>query len=349
MDRRKKNSLILSAILLIACICLTFVGKRQVRASDYDVKLIASDKMQACMDRIHGYKEEMGLSISDEDWFDTGMIGEEWTPITTTSAPAQAKRTTANADMAALVVELLTEAGVKAHDTIGAGFSGSFPSLNLAVICACSAMDVNLIYITSVGSSMYGANQPELTFPDMVQKLAQDGLVDTLPVLNTLGGQRDCGLDMEEAVREEIITRLKGYSTGLLMEEDFLTNIRTRMQIYEEMGPIVCFIGVGGNITTSGTNDTDLGWGVISPYTIQNVNDRSGLIERYNAEGLPCVYLLNVRRLVSDYDLPYDPESLPAPGESAIYYETVYPVYFAVLGIIASFALLIWGFRRKHI
>ncbi len=36
-------------------------------------------------------------------------------------------------------------------DTVGAGFSGSFPAMDLAVIAACQVMGVELIYISSVG------------------------------------------------------------------------------------------------------------------------------------------------------------------------------------------------------
>lgn len=54
------------------------------------------------------------------------MIGDEYTPITTSLGSEEAKRTTANPDMAALLVQMLTEAGVKSGDTIGAGLFG-FP------------------------------------------------------------------------------------------------------------------------------------------------------------------------------------------------------------------------------
>ena len=39
------------------------------------------------------------------------MIGDEYTPITTSLGSEEAKRTTANPDMAALLVQMLTEPG----------------------------------------------------------------------------------------------------------------------------------------------------------------------------------------------------------------------------------------------
>ena len=37
------------------------------------------------------------------------------------------------------------------------------------------------------------------------------------------------------------------------------------MALYEEQGPITCFVGVGGNLTTTGPGEKDVGWGVIQP------------------------------------------------------------------------------------
>ena len=59
----------------------------------------------------------------------TGMIGDEYTPITTSLGSGGGEADTANPDMAALLVQMLTEAGVKSGDTIGAGFSGSFSNV----------------------------------------------------------------------------------------------------------------------------------------------------------------------------------------------------------------------------
>lgn len=61
------------------------------------------------MDDIRDYKLEAGLSLTPYDTHKTGMIGDEYTPITTSLGSEEAKRTTANPDMAALLVQMLTE------------------------------------------------------------------------------------------------------------------------------------------------------------------------------------------------------------------------------------------------
>lgn len=347
MRNIRRFPLLLAALVLALSVAVTVTGGSVVRADNFDAKLEAAQIMQACMDRVKAYKEELGIPLSPDDLHRTGMIGEPYTGITTTNGALEAKRTTANADMAALVVQLLDEAGVKSGDTVGAGFSGSFPSMNLAVLAACAAMDVNLIYISSVGASTYGANQPELTFPDMVCRLVADALLPQQGAAVSLGGQMDCGLDMDPQLADQIRVRLERGPVPLLYEEDFAKNIAARMEIYEQQGPISCFIGVGGNLTTSGRGENELSqtWGVIRPDRVRSVNERSGLMEIYNAHGLPVIHLLNVKRLVADYGLAYDPERLPAPGESAVYYTTQYPWQYAALGLAGAAVLLVWGRR----
>ena len=249
--------------------------------------------------------------------------------------------------MAALLVEMLTEAGVKPGDTVGAGFSGSFPGLDLATLAACQTMGVHCVYIASVGASTYGANQPELTFPDMALRLWQDGELDTAPALVTPGGQDDCGCDMDQDLLEGILARVEAGGLTVMRQPDFEANLQARMALYEEQGPITCFVGVGGNLTTTGPGEKDVGWGVIQPSKRMTEDKNSGLIQRYNARGLPALHLLNVKRLVADYGLPYDPDRYETPGQSALYRVTVYPRWAALAGLAGAAALLWWGFRHK--
>lgn len=333
-----------AAVLGLAAAC---VGASVQPDEDYAVKYAAAEQMERCMARIRDYKSELGLPLCSEDLHATGMLGDYVTDITTTLGSPEAKRTTANSDMAALVVTLLREAGVREGDTIGAGFSGSFPALDLAVLCACDAMGVTCVYIASVGASTYGANQPELTLPDMVCRLAQEGYLSTLPAAITPGGAYDIGYDMEQDVLADILARLEGYGVPILQESDFSENISLRMALYRRLGPIVCFVGVGGNVTTLGRDGTTLRQGVIRPDRTGLLTERSGLLERYSAQGLSVIQLLNIKQLVADYGLAFDPDVLPQIGTSAVYYETRYPTLPAVLGLAAAAAALWWGFCRK--
>lgn len=344
---KKRIALCLAAVWLMAGITTTLAGAKMELTNDWNVKLDAANLLQVWMDAIKEQKLQAGLGITEEDIHSTGMIGTVYTPITTTHGDLAAKRTTANPDMAALVVELLEQAGIQTGDRIGAGFSGSFPVLNLAVLAACQVMDVECVYIPSVGASTYGANQPEVTFPDMIYKLLELGLLKQTPAFVTAGGDYDCGREMDSELRDSILERIAGYGAQVVTEPDYEANLTIRMAAYNAGGAIRCFIGVGGNIATMGLEDIEIPCGLISPgkYQARNLTDRSGLLQRYNAQGLPVIHLLNIKQLVADHRLIYDPEQLPPPGESAIYYKVVYPKWEAVL-CLAGAAITIWlGFH----
>ena len=265
MNTRKRLSLVGAALWLALCLAFTLYAAAQQPAPDADAKLAATALMTRWEECIRGYKAELGLPLSEDDLHGSGLIGEPYTFITTTNGALEAKRTAANPEMAALLVEMLTEAGVKPGDTVGAGFSGSFPGLDLATLAACQTMGVHCVYIASVGASTYGANQPELTFPDMALRLWQDGELDTAPALVTPGGQDDCGYDMDQDLLEGILARVEAGGLTVMRQPDFEANLQARMALYEEQGPITCFVGVGGNLTTTGPGEKDVGWGVISP------------------------------------------------------------------------------------
>ena len=349
VQKRRTLALFLAVIWLAGCLFLTLTLGQTQPAEDYAVKLQAAETLQDWMDSVKAYKLEAGLSLTPYDTHQTGMIGDEYTPITTSLGAEEAKRTTANADMAALLVQMLTEAGVKPGDTIGAGFSGSFPALNLAVLAACQTMGVKVIYIASMGASTFGANQPEFTFPDMVCRLYLDGKLQTPPALITPGGDYDCGGEMFPEERDAALGRIAAYGMADIMQEkDFAANLKAREELYESQGPISCFVGVGGNITTIGTEEDTMNPGVLAPYTITTVRATDGLLQVYNAKGLPVLHLLNIKELVARYGLPFDPERITPPGQSALYYHTVYPRLLALAGVVGGAVILFFGFKRRR-
>lgn len=343
---KKRMILCAAAGWLLVGIALTLAGARRERAADYSEKLEAARLMQSWMDAVKEMKLQAGLELTEEDLHGTGLMGERYTFITTTLGNPAAKRTTCNPDMAALLVEMLHQAGVRPGDRVGACFSGSFPAMNLAVLAACQTLNAECVYMVSVGASTYGANQPELTFPDMACRLYQDGLLERPPVLITPGGDYDCGAEMDPELRELVLERVRGYGVPLMEEPDYGKNLKARMELYEREGPIRCFVGVGGSIATQGLEDDGIPCGVIAPGKLRVTSDRSGLLRRYSAQGLPVLHLLNIKELAADYGLAYDPERPLPPGESAVYWETVYPRWGAVLCLTGAAATIWFGFHR---
>lgn len=345
MRKVSRHSLLAALLALVLAGVMTFSGVRAAPAPDLEQKIAAAELMQGCMERVQAYKEEAGLAISEEDLHGTGLIGAPYTLVTTTLGSLEAKRTTADPNMAALAVQLLEEAGVEPGGRVGAAFSGSFPGLNLAVLAACRTMDVELIYICSAGASTYGANQPELTFPEMAHRLVEDGLLDQEAAALSMGGDYDCGEEMDPELRDDILARLRSLGPEVIWEADFQKNLARRRAVYEADGPLDCFIGVGGSVTTLGLVEDQLDCGVTKPCAVRTVTANSGLMEHYNHSGIPVIHLLNIKKLTADYGLPFDPARLPEIGTGALYETTRYPWGWAAAGLAAALVLLAWGRR----
>lgn len=344
-EKQKKILALLTATLLVVSLtaALAVLGRREGRSEYYDTQVQAARQLEACFAAVKQYKEELGIPMGEEDLLRTGMIGQSYTGITTTLGAPEAKRTTVWPDMAALCVRLLNEAGIRSGDTVGAGFSGSFPGMDLAVVAACESMGVELICIPSVGASTYGANDPELTFPEMMCRLYADGLIKTWPAAVTMGGANDVGSDMDKTLAAEIRQRLSELGLTPVELPDFAENLRWREELYRELGPIDCFIAVGGNLTSLGQGEDSgaMGQGVLSAVKVPRLHEGSGLVQRYQAGGLPVINLLNIKQLVADYDLPFDPAQWPEIGTSAVYFDSQCPKSWPAAGLAGAAALLL--------
>lgn len=339
-----KTSWILLGIMLVVAVltvALAAIFAVQEKRDIYDVQVEAAERMQVCMDAIKAEKINRGIEIVKEDVFETGMLGEEYNFTTTTDGDLPSKRTTCDPNMAAMLVEMYESEGLQAGDTVGCNFSGSFPSLNIATLCACDAMGLKPVYIASCGASTWGANNQEFTFPEMAVYLYNEGLISELPVLITPGGAADCMHSVDQDEWGEIWTRVQNLGIPTMVEDDYSANLANRAAIFDEAG-IKCFVGVGGNLLTIGRGDVIylLGQGIVDE-EIDYLNEKSGLIEYYLNKGTPAIFLLNIKKLVADYGMTFDPQALSPIGEASVYYETAYPVAVLIGGIVAELALLV--------
>ncbi|MBO4837952.1 MAG: poly-gamma-glutamate system protein [Lachnospiraceae bacterium] len=277
---------------------------------------------------IKAEKLRRGIELAEEDVWEIGIMGPHFTAITTTSGGAAEKRTCQLPDFAALCVKYFHEAGLKPGDRVGANFSGSYPGLNLAAICAAEAMGLELVYSSSVGSSTYGANCPGYTFPEMLKTLYDAGLISRMPGMITLGGGGDMGWNMAgyELEDDEWIAEIEDMKARLLEEGlAYETNIESYSQdiaIHEALyGDVKAFVNAGGNGLGLGHNDgviLEVGSGLLEPQAVE-VNEHSGFVERYLAKGIPVIHLLNVHALCEE-GIPFDPVRPPEIGTSPVYY-----------------------------
>lgn len=327
--KQKTGNMVLLLLVLIAAVWGIRKNGTTEHHARFDAMVAAASQMGSCEQALKEERIRRGIPLSEEDYLEIGLLGCSSSPITTTVGAPEAKRTSMLPDMAALCVRLLDEAGLKAGDRIGACYSGSFPGLNLALICAADAMDIEITYVSSIGASSYGANIPEFTSPEMLIYLYEKGLISAKPAAVTIGGEEDRGLNMigtlleEETERlDQAVERLSAHGCAPVEWDSYEENLRWRMELY---GAIDGFVNVGGNVAGMGKGDREFkgSQGVLKD-SGKNLGENSGLMERYLRSGIPVIQLLNLKQLCLEYQISYDPAVIPEIGTEGVYMQTEY-------------------------
>lgn len=247
----------------------------------------------------------------------TGLIGFEWSSITTTLGDLQAKRTATNPLWAAYVVRRMAEAGVEPGDVVWAAFSGSFPGLNLAVLAAADAMDVELYAVSSLSASTWGANLPGFTWIDMEAAVRGAGVIRQGSVALTLGGDDDQGPDMfsllagdPDAGVRELRAAAARHPWPLLEPSDLDEAVAVRMETFQEVSgrrrPAL-FINAGGGHASLGNCADSHVWPAGLTTTERPCEGGTpGLMHVMSGHGVPVLHLLNVRGMAAAAGIPID-------------------------------------------
>lgn len=251
----------------------------------------------------------------------TGLIGRATSPITTSLGSLEAKRTATNPEFAALLVRLIRRSGAGPGDVVAVGASSSFPGLVLATLCACRALDVRPLVITSLGSSEWGANIPEFNAWDIEDCLNASGTLAVHPIAYSIGGIEDRGRDMSPEGRDLIRKEAAARGISLLDEPDLESAVSARLGLYDRAAagkPIKAFVNVGGSWVNLGLDSKVLGVkpGLNmrgGPSEIRDFPppDKSGMIFAMARRGVPVIHLLFVRGLCQEYGIPWDARPLP--------------------------------------
>jgi poly-gamma-glutamate system protein len=287
-----------------------------------DRQVAAARLMARSLESIKALRQAKGLTLDKTlDPNETGIIGEEFTPLTTSLGEVEAKRTSANPAFAALMVKYFNGAGLRRGDAVAIGASGSFPALVLAALCAARVLEVEPIVIYSIGASMYGANLPGFTFIDMLARLRADGLLPYGIAAVSPGGDQDGGAGVlfdEDGTALLAETRRSGIP--VVGGASLTDRIQQRLRIYDAAAgarPIRCFVNVGGSSASFGNTSASLALpnGLSLKVATLPASPTRGLVFEFASRGIPVVHVLHVRGLARDNGLPFDPVPLPPVGE----------------------------------
>jgi poly-gamma-glutamate system protein len=308
-------------------------------------KIQASKIMEDAIEVLKACRLERNLSIDrSSDINGIGLIGVEHSEITTSIGSLGSKRTSSNPNFAGLVVHLLRECGIQKGETIAIGASGSFPALIVASLAAAETLDLNPLWISSLGASQWGANIPQFHWLHMWRCLEKTGLFSFPPLALSIGGEGDTGEDMDEKGRQLLWEDIRASGFELIHEPDLAKNVALRMALFEKEAhgkEIKAFINIGGSWSNMGIDSKILH---VKPglNRIEKLPspERRGVIYAMAAKGIPVIHLLYVRGLTQRYGLPWDPSPIPDPGEGAFYMTTGESQKF-VSGLSTAYVFLV--------
>ena len=269
------------------------------------------------MERAHGAllleKARRGLQPDvAHDPNRTGMIGPEFSVITTTLGDLGSKRTTATPAFAAALVRQIADLGLEPGTSVVIVVSGSFVGGNVAAVAAVEALGLRPVLISSVGASMWGATDPEFTWLDIEESLVGEGLLATGSTAAVIGGTGGIGREMMPGAAAAI--RTAADRTGIpLLEADSLSALldRIAVRLEEALGPGQrpgLVINVGGAVV--GLGDCTESYTVepgLHREPVACTDGTPGIGLRFLAELVPLLQILNIRRLSAEWDFPFDP------------------------------------------
>lgn len=316
-----------------------------VHAEAYAKKLRAVALMQRAEKPIAERKRERGIAVDDRnDPEGYGIIGPQFTLITTDRGSQAAKVLAAHPNFAAAVTQMMLEAKVRKGDLVAIGMTGSIPGFNLAVLSACRAIGAEPVVITSVGSSMFGATDPDLTWLDMESLVMTHGLWSFRSIAASLGGGGDVGRGLSPAGRQLLVDAATRNGVRLLDPPNLLEAVRQRVAIYDSVAaargkPIRLYINVGGGIASLGgaQNARLIPAGLTFRLAARNYPNH-GVINVLSERRVPILHLLEVEKLARRLGISDAASGTPRPGKGLLFIKYRYNLW--IVGLSALFVLL---------
>ncbi|MCX8015007.1 MAG: poly-gamma-glutamate system protein [candidate division WOR-3 bacterium] len=338
-----RSVLIIFTILTIILFIIELNTKRDVKIHYYEEKIKAGQVFQEMMRRIKFEKEKRGVVIDlINDPNQTGIIGQQYTPITFQRSDLSASLTSTNPNFVAIFIEMFKKLKIKSGDTIAIGLDGSYPAVNMALYAVLRVMDIKAIIITNVSSAMWGANDPNFTWLDMENVLYLDRLAVHKTTAASLGGEDDLGRGFSPQARQHLLEAHNRNQVELITSENLETNIKRHLDIYLKCKKIKAFINIGKSVANIGENQTNFVNGIIrrlpSKYNTQSI------IAEMLKKNIPVINITDVNKIAARYGLPIAPVPLPPLGKGKLFIEKRFSptaaLVFTIIILICLFLVI---------
>ena len=266
----------------------------------------AWETVRAAQEHVADWRREQGTAASrEDDPFDCGLIGVEWSPLTTTLGSIEAKQASCNPAWAVRFMRWYRDMGLNEGDTVAIFSSASFPAMLLNALVAAETLGLEVELLVSLGASTWGANHPGAPWPAISAELRRGGYLRNKADFYTLGGSAENGGGMaEEGV--SLLEQAAGETgVSMLRAAGVEEMIESKSAIVEQSGARL-LVSIGGSQANLGTDPDVLRLepGVHRPG--DDVPAGNGVIASALETGVPVLHVLNVRELAAREGIAFD-------------------------------------------
>jgi len=337
-----KSVLIAFALLCIILFIIEVGSIRKTKSRNYAEKIAAAKTCEEAFEIIKTARKSLNIPIDEiNDPNQTGLVGYQYSPITSGRSDLQSKLTSTNPNFAALFVELLTRVGVRTGDIIGIGWTGSYPALNIALLSAAKALNLKPVIITSLTASMWGANDPQFTWLDMETMLAQKDIFPYRSFAASFGGEDDNGQGLSPEGRILLDSAIRRNGILKITANSLTEQIEQRFNFYwQESGnqKLAAFVNINNGVANIGDIRVMPSTGILARRNNKVVE--ASVIGKMFSKKVPVINIVDVNRLAERYSLPIAPLSIPKIGIGKLFVEPRYSVPLAIVMVVLIVVIL---------
>ena len=346
---QKTSTLFFIALFNVFMVFLAVKSETKIKRLGFDDKVQASKKMN---EYLLALNKKIEFEKSEIDLYQTGLIGLNNSSITTIqdydSSMVRSKLLTTHPNFAAMFVEFFYDAELNRGDTIAVSMTGSFPGANLALLSACETMGIVPVIMSSAGSSAWGANREEFSWPIIESFLLDEKIIKQKSISYSMGGDNDNGDNLSDK-GVELLESVIPNNVIFINELSLLDNIELKLDLFKKMSTnYSLYVNIGGGASSLGAgNDKDtLQVGLINMLDIEDLEfdgfEESIAHNFLTEESIPMLNIKNIIKLTPEN---YKKDLLNGDmvvGKGSLFYKYVsYNPVVILICLFLSIALIV--------
>ncbi|MBI72376.1 MAG: hypothetical protein CMG61_02855 [Candidatus Marinimicrobia bacterium] len=346
---QKTSTLFFIALFNLVLVFLAVKSETKVKKIGYEDKIIAVELMEQLIFELN---KNFIIEKSKLDLYNSGLIGLQNSPITTIqdndSLMFKSKLLTTHPNFAALIVEFFYDAEISSGDTIAVSMTGSFPGANLALLSVCETMNITPIIMSSAGSSAWGANRVDLSWPIIESYLFDNNFLRNRSIVYSMGGDNDNGDNLSDKGIEILESSIPN-NVNFINEFSLIDNISKKINFFDSnSNNYSMYVNIGGGASSlgNGLDKDSLQVGLINFLDIQDIGfsefKKSISYNFLTEKSIPMLNIKNIIKLVpQDYVSDIMTGDMKVGKGSLFYKYDPYNPFVISLCLLLSIALIV--------